>query len=1289
MGKNFRIRVNRKGATAIGKGKSSSQNAVVTKFRDAAKAERIAHKEPLIAIDDRVEQATSADPVAHLGLDEMNIDEGNTEASQGGMTAISRFTNCTNPTFEPVNRIWKSGSTIQNDVISVLASAVDVIKEKQGSQSDVEYFGVLLSTLDALPLDDIKKVYASSYLLQLIAPKIPKELMIKYYGNAKAVLDRKLNALAVVKEGHGAIKFLIAALGTLLKAQPPAFWQVNDNKATAAELVVFAVHPHAGVRMMSRRIIRALLTEEPYVKQDEVHPSAKMVAKAVKEELEIANGNRETITRLLCLMEGILYRMPESTLASLLEILLQLGSASDSTVRCSAFQCIQRTLERPPSPSVFPINRNAELILALRAHQTPADISVFAYWLQALSEAHCCLSKMTPEKSVNLLPETLEIFGKAFNTPSVELGHAVHLSLNKLMAESIKGNSEAAQKCLEMLEKSLNVQNTSIWKFVLQSMAVLFDESKSAVEGPVLNKVLLTLASLREKDDCICPGNIDVVFGSAIKNIGLSKVLSIVEVGIDPSASKMPTDFPRSWMLPLLSDHVQNEKIQFFVDSIMPFLVALHDRILKLEPFVAKLYTTVETQYWQILPQLLNSAVDFSESFPILAPMIGSALAHRLDLRLVLLRSLRSSIRFAEKNGHEDIVKRFAKNYLPILFNIYTALPAETMEAVEKQGITNYDDLAVRLSTLETIRAYISHTPEDVKKTFIDLALNKLRDDDVLLEKKQAVADLVVALIRGLNADQFNQVFTVVEKWFTSNLSSFQKKAYRILSEMYARINESNLRPFFEKNASFVKKLISQGLKKVLPPARAPRIAVYRAILTTFDDYEDLKHFVDSILEQVILSQDKSFGKRTRQQAAHCFLQICSGLMSSGSDADITPSAALEPLLEVVIKLYSTPQEDETEVSLEQARASLISMNMITQKYITLLNPSVLSKLIHFACETLKDTRGPVKLLAVRCVRIMCNKLEEFVMTQFKSLILESIFNQDLQNDTQRVRKANRLLLEVLVDRYGPELLLNATDKDDFVKQIKNIEKIRRRRERKQTGGAAEEDEEMDDDVQSTFTNANTVKADTIFDILEDTDDEDAEEKEKRPKKAADNMSVFLNEEEDEIVDLLDRDAIIQKLSTKDKSSEKRVKIEMPKKDDTFQIAKDGRIVIVNIDKKRKRYNSEMFEENDDTRRNQENDDEDEVVMEQQEDNRTVVASTYKPGGHGIHRPVAHSQAMSYIGNSSVASGKKHKKSDEKKKGDKFEPYAYVPLRNKGRKNGLKSILKKNNTKGKKAKKSK
>lgn len=103
---------------------------------------------------------------------------------------------------------------------------------------------------------------------------------------------------------------------------------------------------------------------------------------------------------------------------------------------------------------------------------------------------------------------------------------------------------------------------------------------------------------------------------------------------------------------------------------------------------------------------------------------------------------------------------------------------------------------------------------------------------------------------------------------------------------MYKRINEPALRPFFEKNAPFVQGLIAKGFNGVSNPARGPRIGIYRAILTSFTEYDELKHFADSILEQVILSQDKSFNKTTREQSAHCFLQICSKLIDFGSDSE-------------------------------------------------------------------------------------------------------------------------------------------------------------------------------------------------------------------------------------------------------------------------------------------------------------------------------------------------------------------------------------------------------------------
>lgn len=57
---------------------------------------------------------------------------------------------------------------------------------------------------------------------------------------------------------------------------------------------------------------------------------------------------------------------------------------------------------------------------------------------------------------------------------------------------------------------------------------------------------------------------------------------------------------------------------------------------------------------------------------------------------------------------------------------------------------------------------------------------------------------------------------------------------------------------------------------------------------------------------------------------------------------------------------------------------------------------------------------------------------------------MSAIFDGQLTaNVTQKVRKANKLLLEVLVERYGVEILIARTNKLDWIKQLKAIAKIR------------------------------------------------------------------------------------------------------------------------------------------------------------------------------------------------------------------------------------------------------
>lgn len=145
-----------------------------------------------------------------------------------------------------------------------------------------------------------------------------------------------------------------------------------------------------------------------------------------------------------------------------------------------------------------------------------------------------------------------------------------------------------------------------------------------------------------------------------------------------------------------------------------------------------------EHQLWQILPaHFSESPKDFQQTMPILAPILGflesnfhqkyfilgAALNERPDLRLKALASIRAALQMDDQST--NIMRRFAKNFLPILFSIYTN------DQVEEENSRKVDPKAVHLSTLETLRLYMRHIPAELLKQYISVALKKLTGPDV------------------------------------------------------------------------------------------------------------------------------------------------------------------------------------------------------------------------------------------------------------------------------------------------------------------------------------------------------------------------------------------------------------------------------------------------------------------------------------------------------------------------------------------------------------------------------
>lgn len=156
--------------------------------------------------------------------------------------------------------------------------------------------------------------------------------------------------LADSDEAATALKFLISSMGGILRSQTISTWSFSSNtyaphfsllplnlyfRALLTGIATFSTHDKPWVRTMSRRVLRAVLTDPVSSLDNGTHPAAKSVGQYVLTALRSAEGpNASTaITRLLCLLEGVMHKMPEATFKELAEFILRLGAVADPMVR--------------------------------------------------------------------------------------------------------------------------------------------------------------------------------------------------------------------------------------------------------------------------------------------------------------------------------------------------------------------------------------------------------------------------------------------------------------------------------------------------------------------------------------------------------------------------------------------------------------------------------------------------------------------------------------------------------------------------------------------------------------------------------------------------------------------------------------------------------------------------------------------------------------------------------------------------------------------------------------------
>uniref|UniRef100_A0A5F9C4Q0 Ribosomal RNA processing 12 homolog n=1 Tax=Oryctolagus cuniculus TaxID=9986 RepID=A0A5F9C4Q0_RABIT len=974
------------------------------------------------------------------------------------------------------------------------------------------------------------------------------------------------------------------------------------------------------------------------------HPAAVSTAKFCIQEIEKSGGSKEATTTLhmLTLLKDTLACFPEGLVKSCSETLLRVMTLSHVLVTACAMQAFHSLFHAKPGPGTLSAELNAQIITALYDYvPSENDLQPMLAWLKVMEKAHINLVRLQRDLGLGHLPR---FFGTAMTcllSPHSHVVTAATQSLKELLKEcvaphmaaigsvtsSASGPAQYIAKMFRAAEEGLTYKFHAVWSSVLQLLCVFF-EACGRQAHPVMKKCLRSLCDLRLSPHFPHTAALDQAVGAAVTSMGPEVVLQAVPLEIDGSEETL--DFPRSWLLPVIRDHVRETRLGFFTTYFLPLATTLKSKAMELaqagSTVESKIYDTLQWQIWTLLPGFCTRPTDVSTSFKGLARTLGMAISERPDLRVTVCQALRTLItKGCEAEADRAEVSRFAKNFLPILFNLYG------------QPVAAGDTPAPRRAVLETIRTYLTITESQLVNGFLEKASEKVLDPASSEFTRLSVLDLVVALAPHADEAAISKLYSTIRPYLESKAHGVQKKAYRVLEEVCASTQGPGAR-FVQSHLDDLKKTLLDSLRSTASPAKRPRLKCLIHIVKQLS--AEHAEFIAALVPEVILcTKEVSVG--ARKNAFALLVEMGHAFLRFGSNQE-------EALQRYLVLIYPGLVGAVTMVS-----CSILALTHLLFEFKGLMGTSTVEQLLENVCLLLASRTRDVVKSALGFIKVAVVVMDVTHLAKHVQLVLEAIGK--LSDDMRRhFRTKLRNLFTKFIRKFGFELVKGLLP-EEYHRVLVNIRKAeaRAKRHRALSQAAVEEEEEEEEPAQG--------KGDSIEEILADSDDEEDNEEEERNrgkeqrKLARQRSRAWLKEGGgDEPLNFLDPKVAQRVLATQPGPGRGK------RKDHGFKVSADGRLIIRDEE-------DEKVEEEEGTRGEDEemtdlmadvnvrNKKQKLKQQKEEEEEELETPPQYQAGGSGIHRPIA----------KKVVPGAEYKakkaKGDVKKKG-RLDPYAYIPL---------------------------
>lgn len=633
-------------------------------------------------------------------------------------------------------------------------------------------------------------------------------------------------------------------------------------------------------------------------------------------------------------------------------------------------------------------------------------------------------------------------------------------------------------KIISSFLEALNIKNKNNLDIVLTLLGDLF-QRLGKKSYSLLKEAVLVLDRLHSSaKDYQLMSSLEKAIGAAISAMGPENLLKLVPLNITRQA-----DGPvRGWLFSLLKDHIQNTQLQFFIDYFMPLAQQFLDRAQREEPnseFGKGLLALVD-QIWALLPGFCTYPVDFTKSFKAIASGLGAQLMQGNHVNVIctaLLRLIQRN-RALVKSGRIpdgvdvdvtraqqvlDGMAKYSKNFLPILFNLYTG---EQQHDVHKDIVARTVNAFCQITPSETVDEYFKQVLRRLLSLTTDATPND-QENKEKIQRKYTLTDLSLSMI---TSNLTPKALELLYKFILPQLSlkhdhTTQKKSYRAFYLISQAAPE-----FFHEHLTEILSHFKESLSALHPSAKKYRIRCLCHVIASsviIDSYETLAPYIPQLLAEGILNS-REVNAQTQEYSSQMLRaildRICEVDKHNSEKGDEDDADSIEDKDDqddnaaFVVPKHLTPHQQERLCTFFKNMTSGLGGSSDAMISATI---NVLSTMVHdygdFIETIIPDLINAVFLLidynsrdvilsVIQFVKMALGLLDAEFLKQYMPAVLHGMLQQSGQKGAGVIRTRVKYLLEKMLKKFGYDYIASIWPSTEKISYLNNLNKQSRRK---------------------------------------------------------------------------------------------------------------------------------------------------------------------------------------------------------------------------------------------------